>query len=129
MIDWPWSSQSQQSEDAKLLRHADLQPGCAPLGIVAAGLESDELEILADTVEEVYSGPDGEISHVPVLVLEQSDLRRPLKDVLAGLNDRDCELPDQPARPRVPLVMLSGFSTVATSGVVRALPVARLFRG
>ena len=131
MIDWPWNSQSQarESEDAKFLRHADLQPGCAPLGIVTAGFESDELEILADTVEQVYSGPDGEISHIPILVLEQSDLRRPLRDVLAGLNERDCELPDQPARPRVPLVMLSGFSTVSTSGVVRALRSLNLCGG
>ena len=34
---------------------------------------------------------------------------------------RDSELPDQPASTRAPLILLSGFSTVATSATVRAI--------
>ena len=48
-------------------------------------------------------------------------LRRLKRDVLATLPDRNFVLPDRPAQPRVPLVLLSGFSTVVTSAAVRAI--------
>ena len=41
--------------------------------------------------------------------------------VAGGGWERDSQLPDRPAQPRVPLVLLSGFSTTATSATVRAL--------
>ena len=54
-------------------------------------------------------------------VVAKEDLRLKLRDILAGLQARDSVLPDRPALPRVPLVLLSGFNTVQTSATVRAL--------
>lgn len=117
-------------EDGKFVRHNELEPGCAPLGVVIAGLGEDELEALADAIDGVFEGPEGSMSAVsiagsmsavPIAVLDQSDLRLKLRDVLATLPDRNFVLPDRPAQPRVPLVLLSGFSTVATSAAVRAI--------
>ena len=109
-------------EAGKFYRHSELQPGCGPLGVLVAGLGEDELEALAVTIEQVYQDAEGQpIAHVPIAVIEQADLRKPLRDVLALVKKRDSELPALPARPRVPLVMLSGFSSVGTSAAVRAL--------
>ena len=102
-------------------RHNELSPGCAPLGIVTAGLGENELEALAETIESVWQGPDGEISHVPIAVLADDDLRLRVRDVLATISSRDSILPDKPASPRVPVVIFSGFSTVQTSLAVRAV--------
>jgi hypothetical protein len=127
---WPWErSAGSDDESGKFLRHSNLQPGCAPLGVVTAGLMEDELEALADTIEGVTSGPDGAISHVPIAVLSQSDLRYQLRDVLARLDERDSVLPDRPCVPAVPLVLLSGFSATQTSAMVRALRAADLLGG
>ena len=85
--------------------------------------------VLRDTVERVITGPDGAISHIPILVLSQADLRTQLRDVLAQLDARDSELPERPCKPRVPLVMLSGFSSTQTSAMVRALRMLGLRGG
>ena len=125
LIDWPWSRESGSSGDSgdgKFVRHVDLSPGCAPLGVVTAGLGEDELEALAETIEDCFTGPDGEqpSTHVPIAVLAHADLRLRLRDILANVGERDSVLPDRLARPTVPLVMLSGFNTVQTSAIVRA---------
>ena len=131
MIEWPWDkAQTDDSyEPGKFMRHSELQPGCAPLGIVTAGLADDELEILAEALDYAITGPDGAISHVPIAVLSESDLRLRLRDVLAKISERDSVLPERPCRPRAPLVMLSGFSSVTTSAIVRALKSAGLRGG
>ena len=110
-------------------RHNELSPGCAPLGIVTAGLDEDELEALTETIESVWQGPDGKISHVPIAMLADGDLRLRLRDVLATISLRDSILPDKPASPRVPVVIFSGFSTVQTSLAVRAVRGLRLRAG
>ena len=38
--------------------HNELSPGCAPLGVLCAGLSEDALEDLADAVESVFKSPD-----------------------------------------------------------------------
>jgi hypothetical protein len=77
------------------------------------------LEAVALTVENVWSAADGDgqISHVPIVALAQADLRPrvKLRDVLAKLAECDSVLPDRPAQVRVPLILLSGFSTVQMS--------------
>ena len=128
-IRWPWEQQpgggaddDADDERGKFKRQSELEPGCAPLGVVTAGFDDDALEALAMTVEDLYEGPDGEeMAHVPIAVLSKSDLRLRLRDVLAKIDERDSVLPDAPAQPRVPLVLLSGFSTTAVSATVRAL--------
>ena len=125
---WPWEQQpggadeDADDERGKFKRQSELEPGCAPLGMITAGFDDEALEALAMTVEDVYEGPDGEeMAHVPIAVLSKSDLRLKLRDVLAKIDERDSVLPDVPAQPRVPLVLLSGFSTTAVSATVRAL--------
>ena len=120
---WPWEDRqaSEDDERGKFVRHSELEPGCAPLGVVTAGLADDELEALAEAIEGVYEGPDGQFAHVPIAVLSKSDLRLRLRDVLAQLSARDSVIPERPAQPKVPLVLLSGFSTTATSATVRAV--------
>ena len=108
------------------MRHNELSPGCAPLGVLCGGFSEDALEDIADAVESVFEGPDEEgdmqvAAHIPIVPLAQGDMRLRLRDVLADLKARDSVLPDEPCLPRVPLVLLSGFSTVATSATVRAI--------
>lgn len=133
LLDWPWArgDGGSSSEIGKFARHADLQPGCAPLGVVVAGLGDDELEEVAACIEDVWQGAPGEapLSHVPIAVLAESDLRLRLRDILAELPSRDSVLPDRPAAPRVPLVLLSGFNTVQTSATVRAVRALELRGG
>ena len=131
---WPWEQQPGSDDDdderGKFKRQSELEPGCAPLGVITAGFDEDALEALAMTVEDVYEGPDGEeMAHVPIAVLSKSDLRLKLRDVLANIQERDSVLPDSPAQPRVPLVLLSGFSTIAVSAAVRALRALELTGG
>ena len=120
---WPWDQQTATgSEAGQFLRHSQLNPGGAPLGVLCAGFDEDALEAIGMAVEAVYRDADGgQMQQVPIAVVSADDLRLPLKRVLAELDARDSVLPDVPARPRVPLVMLSGFSTVATSATVRAI--------
>ena len=122
-LQWPWDEKSSSSSDepGKFIRHNEASPGCAPLGVVTAGFSDDALEALAETIEDVYAGPDGATAQVPIAVLSKADLKLRLRDVLATVAERDSQLPDRPAQPRVPLVLLSGFSTTATSATVRAL--------
>ena len=123
-LQWPWEESKRNLDDGergKFVRQSELEPGCAPLGVVTAGFSEDALEELAMCIEDVYNGPDGEIVAVPIAVLSKSDLRLRLREVLANIDERDSVLPDTPAQPRVPLVLLSGFSTVAVSATVRAL--------
>lgn len=108
-------------EAGKFVRHSELEPGCAPLGVLTAGFDEDALELLAGAIDEVYTGPDGPMATVPIAVLAHADMRLRLRDILATLAERDSVLPERPARPRVPLVLLSGFNTVATSAAVRAV--------
>lgn len=107
----------------EFMRHADIPPGeDAPLGVLVAGFSDDALEVLAEAVEAVWTGPDGvPYSDVPIAVLAKSDLRLRLRDILATLPARDSVIPEQPSTPAVPLVLLSGFSSVQTSATVRAL--------
>lgn len=116
-----------KDESGKFLRHSDLQPGCAPFGVVVAGLVEDELEEVAACIEGVWQGAAGEpLSHVPIAVLAESDLRLRLRDILADLPARDSVLPDRPASARVPLILLSGFNTVQASATVRAVRALEL---
>merc|ERR1712138_251485 len=85
-------------EDGKFVRHSELNPGCAPLGVLLAGFGEDELEAIAMSIEEVFSGPDGAITHVPIVPLAAGDTRVRLRDVLATLAERDSVLPDSPLR-------------------------------
>jgi hypothetical protein len=127
---WPWdSNQGAGSEEGKFVRHSELEPGCAPLGLVVAGFDEDQLETLASTVEGVLEDPDGGTAHVPIVVLDSTDLRLRLRDVLSDVSARDSVLPDRPAQPRIPLVLLSGFSPVAVSATVRALRALSLQGG
>ena len=123
LLDWPWGALPQDASEAtgKFIRHSELSPGGAPRGVVVAGLSVEELEVLAEAIESVWSDPEGQITHVPIVVLAHSDLRLPLRQLLAMLDERDSQLPESPAQPRVPLVLLSGFSTVQTSSTVRAI--------
>ena len=125
---WPWSERS-EDEQGKFVQHKELEPGCAPLGVVTAGLDDDALEALAETIEGVYEGPDGSIAHVPIAVLSKADLRLRMREVLAGLSERDSVLPDTPASVSVPLILLSGFTTTATSATVRAVRALGLTGG
>ena len=120
---WPWEERREQSSDdsGQFTRHSELQPGCSPLGVLCAGFSEDGLEALAQAIESTQEGPDGQMSYVPIAVVSKSDMRLRLRDVLADLKARDSVLPDEPCLPRVPLVLLSGFSTVATSATVRAI--------
>uniref|UniRef100_A0A7S0Q258 Uncharacterized protein n=1 Tax=Coccolithus braarudii TaxID=221442 RepID=A0A7S0Q258_9EUKA len=123
------------ADSGKFMRHKDLAPGCAPLGIVCAGLTDDQLEAVANAVESVWSGADAEgeeqIQHVPIAALGQADLRPwvKLRDVLAELEQRDSVLPDRGAQVRIPLILLSGFNTVQTSLTVRILSALNLIGG
>lgn len=130
LFEWPWAMGSDggsKDESGKFLRHSDLQPGCAPLGVVVAGLVEDELEEVAACIEGVWQGAAGEpLSHVPIAVLAESDLRLRLRDILADLPARDSVLPDRPASARVPLILLSGFNTVQASATVRAVRALEL---
>ena len=117
------------ADDGKFVRHSELNPGCAPLGVLLAGFGEDELEAIAMSIEEVFSGPDGAITHVPIVPLAAGDTRVRLRDVLATLAERDSVLPDSPLRLQAPLVMLSGFNTVQTSAAVRAVGALGLSGG
>lgn len=109
-------------EPGKFVRHSDLEPGCAPLGVVCSGFDEDQLEAIGEAIEDTWSGPDGPMPAVPIAVLGEGDLNRRtrLYDVLAQLSERDCVIPEKPARTQ-PLVMMSGFSSVQTSATVRAI--------
>jgi len=124
--EWPWSSKGDNEESGKFVRHTELQPGCAPLGVLTVGLREDDLEVLADAVESVWDGMD---AHIPIAVLAQTDVRRQLRDILAKLDRVDSVIPDRPCTPRVPLVLLSGFSTTQTSATIRALRACSLRGG
>ena len=130
LFEWPWAvgrDGGSKDESGKFLRHSSLQPGCAPLGVVVAGLVEDELEEVAACIEGVWQGAAGEpLLHVPIAVLAESDLRLRLRDILADLPARDSVLPDRPASARVPLILLSGFNTVQTSATVRAVRALEL---
>ena len=130
-VQWPWDREPAASDEAgKFMRHNELQPGGAPLGLVCAGFDEDALEALAMAVEDVLSDAEGQpTAHVPIAVLGRSDLRLRLRDILAQLDARDSVLPEQPSTPRAPLVLLSGFSTVATSATVRAVRALGLTGG
>lgn len=83
-VRFPWEEERSAEEPGQFLRHNDLQPGCAPLGVVCAGFDDDALEALAATIEDVMSDADGKpMAHVPIAVLGRSDLRLRLRDVLA----------------------------------------------
>jgi len=133
LVDWPWvrpAGNSRSSEVGKFEQHSELSPGCAPLGVLTAGLGGDDLEQLAITVENTFLGPEGQsLSYVPIAVLAKGDLRLRLRDILARLPERDSVLPDRPCIPKVPLVMFSGFNTVQTSAAVRALRALELRGG
>ena len=108
------------------VRHNELSPGCAPLGVLCGGFSEDVLEDIADAVESVFKGPDEEgdmqvAAHIPIVPLAQGDMRLRLRDVLARLAERDSVLPADPIRLRTPLVLLSGFSPVQTSLAVRKI--------
>ena len=74
-------------DTGKFARHSDLSPGCAPLGILIAGFDDDQLEEIAGAVESIFADADGQVRHVPIAVLDQRDFGRGvlLKDVLAEL--------------------------------------------
>ena len=109
-------------ETGKFLRHNELSPGCGPLGVLCAGFNEDQLEMIAGTIEGVFDSPEDQpLSHIPIVALAQGDTRLRLRDVLANIRDRDSVLPAQPMRLETPLVLLSGFNTVQTSLAVRSL--------
>lgn len=129
-VRWPWEDGEASDEAGKFVRHSELSPGAAPLGAVVCGFDDDSLEALGEAIEGVYDNADGEpIAHVPIAVLAQGDLRLPLRRILSELNNRDSILPDRPLQPNVPLVLLSGFSTVAVSSTVRSLRALELRGG
>lgn len=113
----PRSSQ----EYGKFQRHNELEPGCAPLGVLCGGFDEDQLEGIAEVIESVFETPDGPGPHVPIVPLAQGDMRLRLRDVLAKLNERDSIVPAQPVQLRVPLVLVSGFNPVQTSLAVRQI--------
>lgn len=122
LFDWLGPRKPDAEEDAaKFVRHAELKPGGAPLGMLCAGFAEDQLESLAHVLERVWTGPDGSIEHVPIVPLSELDLRVSLRAVLTELEARDSVLPQTPARVRVPLVLMCGFSTVQTSATVAAI--------
>ena len=121
-----------EDEAGKFSRHLDLEPGGFPLGVLVAGLGDDALEAAAAAIEAVWSGAEGEpLKHVPIVALAEGDLGRgvTLRSLLAALGERDSVLPDKAARVTVPLVLLSGFSTVQTSLAVRRLRALGLVGG
>ena len=127
---WPWEQrQSGEVLFGRFMRHRDLEPGCAPFGVVTAGLSGDALDALTMAIDGVYEGPDGAIAHVPIAVLSSEDLGLRMREVLAGLAERDSVLPETPVQPRIPVVLLSGFSTVAMSATVRAVRALELTGG
>lgn len=64
-------------ESGKFSRHADLSPGCSPLGVLCAGFDADQLELLAEAIDSTFADADGESSrHVPIVALDQADLSR-----------------------------------------------------
>eukprot|EP00965_Chrysotila_dentata_P198116 6178594-Pleurochrysis_carterae.AAC.2 len=126
------SYENADEESGKFRRHSELSPGCSPLGVLCAGLDENQLEAVAEALENVWQGADGtQISHVPIVALSQGDMRPwvKLRSVLAQLQERDSELPARGAAVHVPLVLFSGFNTVQTSAAVRAISVLGLKGG
>ncbi len=58
--------------------------------VICGGFGEDELEVLAETLENVLSSADARnIRNIPVAVLGKSDLDETLEDMLGSLNERD----------------------------------------
>jgi len=90
---------------------------------VCAGLGEDELELLAERVEQVLSGPEGEIREIPIAVLGKGDMddRTTLADVLGDMRERNLVLPDEALELHMPLVLLSGFTPLQCSATIKAI--------
>ena len=127
------SVQLSAAEDSmgQFVKHAELSPGSSPLGVICAGLDEDQLEAVAAAVEDMWTSPDGQLAHVPIVALSVLDFLPwvKLRDVLGKLSQRDGILPDRPARVRCPLVLFSGFSTVQTTATMRAVSALGLRGG
>lgn len=101
--------------------------GFGPFGVVAGGWTADELEFtVAPALEEaLLSGPEPSSGrrpgHVPVRVIAQSDLTKPLEDVLNTFGSMDAVLPDEgdDVRLQRPLLLFSGWSAEAMFFAVR----------
>ena len=61
---------------------------------------------------------------MPIVVLEEADLRRRLRDVLAELDERDSVLPTRALKIRNPLVVFSGLNSVELSATLRTVSPA-----
>lgn len=130
LFDFLDPQQGSTPEPGKFVRHSELAPGCAPLGVLVAGFDEDQLEAIAGVLESVvFPEAEGEAEDgkardpLPIVPLGAQDFkpRVRLRDVLAQLQERDSVLPDTAAPMNVPLVLLSGFSPIQTSAAVRAL--------
>jgi hypothetical protein len=117
------SAHTPDNTDGKFVRHSELHPDYAlPRGVLTAGLSEDALEALALEIEKCFREDESlGGAHIPIAVLDRADLNTPLVELLGQLATRDSVIPDSPVRPRAPLVLLSGFSTIATSAVVKAV--------
>ena len=109
---------------------ARLMLDCMLNRIARAGLAEDELEVLAERVEGVLSGPDGQTREIPIAVLGKEDMneRTSLADVLAQMDERNSVLPDTPLQLRAPLVLLSGLTPLQLSAAIKAISNTGLSR-
>ena len=101
---WPWerpaeTPPSSDDEAGKFVRHTELQPGCAPLGMLAAGLGEEQLETLAcaaatRTIAYLYTFTVG---------LVDDAAREPISRVPTpiSLRERERERGDSLPRPSV----------------------------
>jgi hypothetical protein len=112
IFDGLFGKASSKETPGKFVRHGSLENAGAafgPRGIVCAGLGEEELEVLAERVEQVLRGPDGQAGNIPITVLGREDMndRTTLADVLAQMDERDSVLPEEPLQLKMPLILLS----------------------
>ena len=54
--------QGSAPEGGQFVRHSELAPGCAPLGVLVAGFDEDQLEAIAGVLESARPAP----AHLPL---------------------------------------------------------------
>ena len=112
MFDGLFGKTSSKETPGMFVRQGSLENAGAafgPVGIVCAGLGDEELEVLAERVEQVLGGPDGQTGNIPIVVLGKEEMndRTTLADILSQMDERDSILPDEPLRLKMPLIVLS----------------------
>lgn len=114
----------EDADSGKFVRYGDEQrevpAAFGELGVLTAGLDEEALGTLGDIIDaNVQQGL------VPIVVLTQAEMRRPLREALKDMLTRDCVIPSTPASVQSPLVLFSGLEQQALRNVVGTLVQAR----